>query len=93
MGIADRIIVIRGLLADTNNKLCAVSEALLGVSCYSCIFSLKKDDDNVLKRIADNMGITFVDYDILTTPRKLRLAMAKIDIQAKETIGSLRKTP
>ena len=74
-------------------KLCAVSEALLGVSCYSYIFSLKKDDDNVLKRIADNMGITFVDHDILTTPRKLRLAMAKIDIQAKETIGSLRKTP
>ena len=72
-------------------KLCAVSEALLGVSCYSYIFSLKKDDDNVLKRIADNMGITFVDYDILTTPRKLRLAMVGIDIQAKETIDSLRK--
>ena len=66
-------------------KLCAVSESLLGVSCYSYIFSLKKDDDNVLKRIAENMGITFIDYDILTVPRKFRLAMVGIDILAKET--------
>jgi hypothetical protein len=72
-------------------KLCAISEALLGVSCYSYLFSLKKDDDNMLKRVADNMGITFIDYDILTTPRKLRLAMVGMDIQAKETINSLRK--
>lgn len=71
-------------------KLCAVSEALLGVSCYSYIFSLKKDEDNVLKRIADNMGITFVDHDILTTPRKLRLAMLKIDLLAKEIIDPLK---
>lgn len=71
-------------------KLCAVSEALLGVSCYSYIFSLKKDDDNVLKRIADNMGITFVDHDILTTPRKLRLAMLKINLWAKEIIDPLK---
>ena len=74
-------------------KLCAISEALLGVSCYSYIFSLRKDNDNVLKRIADNMGITFIDHDILTTPRKLRLAMAKMDIQAKEIINSLRVKP
>lgn len=72
-------------------KLCAVSESLLGVSCHSYIFSLKKDEENILKRIADNMDITFVDYDILTTPRKFRLAMVKIDILAKETIDPLRK--
>lgn len=72
-------------------KLCAVSEALLGVSCHSYIFSLKKDDDNVLKRIAENMGITFIDYGFLTTPRKMRLAMVKIDILAKDTINPIRK--
>lgn len=65
-------------------KVCAVSEALLGVSCNSYIFSLKKDDTDVLKRIADNMGITFVDHNILITPRKMQLAMAKINIQAKD---------
>lgn len=65
-------------------KVCAISEALLGMSCYPYIFSLKRDDTDVLKRIASNMGITFVDNDILTTSRKLRLAMARIEIQAKE---------
>ena len=64
-------------------KLCAISEVLLGVSCYSYIFSLKRDDSDVLKRIAANMGITFVDHDILTNPRKKRLAMVKMEIQAK----------
>lgn len=64
-------------------KLCAIREALLGVSCYSYIFSLKKDDTNDLKRIAENMGITFVDHDILITPRKLKLAMAGINVLAK----------
>ena len=65
-------------------KLCAVSEALLGVSCYSFIFSLKKDDDNMLKRIASNMDISFIDHEILLSPRKLRLAMVGIDLMAKE---------
>ena len=65
-------------------KVCAISEALLGVSCNSYIFSLKKDDSDVLKRIADNMGITFVDNSMLTTPRKLQLAMARINIQTKD---------
>ena len=65
-------------------KVCAISEALLGVSCSSYIFSLKRDDSDVLKRIADNMGITFIDNNILTTPRKMQLAMAGINIQAKD---------
>ena len=65
-------------------KACAISESLLGVSCYSYIFSLKKDDDDLLKCIAANMDITFVDYGILTSPRKLRLIMAKIGLQAKD---------
>ena len=65
-------------------KVCAIREALLGVSCYSYIFSLKRDDTDVLKRIADNMDITFVDYDILTTSRKLNLTIKKIESQAKE---------
>ena len=65
-------------------KVCAISEALLGVSCNSYIFSLKKDESNALKRIAENMGITFVDNRILTTPRKVQSAMAKINKQAKD---------
>jgi hypothetical protein len=65
-------------------KVCAIREALLGVSGYSYIFSLKRDDADVLKRIAENMDITFVDYGILTTSRKLKLVMKKIDIQAKD---------
>lgn len=65
-------------------KVCAIREALLGVSSFSYIFSLKKDDTNALKRIADNMEITFVDNAILTTSRKLRLALAKMDIQSKD---------
>ena len=63
-------------------KLCAIKEALLGVSCYSYIFSLKKDDTNDLKRIAENMGITFVDNDILLTPRKMKLTIAGINCLA-----------
>ena len=65
-------------------KVCAIREALLGVSCYSYIFSLKRDDTDVLKRIADNMEITFVDHDILTSSRKLKLAMVRMDIQSKD---------
>lgn len=65
-------------------KVCAIREALLGVSSYSYIFSLKRDDTDALKRIAENMDITFVDYGILTAPRKFRLAMAKMDIQSKD---------
>ena len=65
-------------------KVCAIREALLGVSSYSYIFSLKQDYTDVLKRIAQNMDIIFVDYEILTAPRELRLAMARMDIQSKD---------
>lgn len=65
-------------------KVCAISELLLGVSCQSYIFSLKKDDRNILKRIAENMDISFIDYGILTSPQKLKLAFTKMNIQAKD---------
>ena len=65
-------------------KVCAIREALLGVSCYSYIFSLKRDDTDVLKRIAENMDITFVDHYILVTPNKLKLVMKRIEFQAKD---------
>lgn len=51
-------------------KACAIKEALLGVSCHSYIFSLKKDKDGSLSRIAKNMGVIFIDKDKLTTPNK-----------------------
>ena len=65
-------------------KLCAIKEALLGVSCCSYIFSLKRDDSDVLKKIASNMDITFVDHDVLLSPRKLRTAMLSMDSFSKD---------
>ena len=47
-------------------KACALREALLGVSCYSYIASLKHDNTtDDLKKIASNMDITFWDNEIL----------------------------
>ena len=46
-------------------KACALKEALLGVSCHSYIFSLKSDIDGDLKKIAENMDITFCDHESL----------------------------
>lgn len=70
---------------ETVYKLCAISEALLGVSCYSYLVSLKKDQNGMLQRIAENMGITFLDRDVLTTSRELLLALKGMDIQAHES--------
>lgn len=67
-------------------KVCAIKEALLGVSCHSYIFSLKKDDDkDQLKRIAENMELTFIDYYVLKDPSKLELAMIKMELQANDS--------
>ena len=68
-------------------KLCALREALLGLSCHSYIFSLKQDTpDSLLKRIASNMGSTFVDRTLLTSPDKiwLRLVWEKMSQEASE---------
>ena len=43
-------------------KACALREALLGVSCYSYIASLKKDGNDNLDKIAKSMDIVFWDY-------------------------------
>ena len=51
---------------DIVYKACALREALLGVSCYSYIVSLKRDSTDDLKKIAANMDITFWDYTIIT---------------------------
>ena len=65
-------------------KLCAIKEALLGVSCYSYIFSLKRDDTDVLKKIAANMDIIFVDHDVLLSTRKMRSALVAMDILSND---------
>ena len=65
-------------------KLCAIKESLLGMSCYSYIFSLKRDNSDVLKKIAANMEIVFVDHDILLSQRKLRSAMVAMDNLSKD---------
>ena len=72
-------------------KLCAISEALLGVSCCSYIFSLKQDETDILKKIAANMDITFVDRAILTSQKKLRKSLAYMYVKSRDGINSLLK--
>lgn len=53
-------------------KVCALKEALLGLSCHSFIVSLKKDNlQDGLKKVAGNMDVTFIDHAMLTRPAKL----------------------
>lgn len=71
-------------------KACAIKEALLGVSCYSYIFSLTKDDeDNTYKLIAGNMDVIFYDHDILTNPKKLHKALTDICVNSKDGINGI----
>lgn len=59
-------------------KVSSLEEVLLGVSCTSFIFSLKKDPSGDLKKIAKYMGITFCDYACLTQINKLRKVLKQI---------------
>jgi hypothetical protein len=71
-------------------KACAIKEALLGVSCYSYIFSLTKDDeDHTYKLIAGNMDIIFYDHNILTKPKKLHKALTDICVNSKDGINEI----
>ena len=74
-------------------KLCAISEALLGVSCRSYIFSLKQDETDILKKVAKNMDITFIDRGILTSQKKLRKELAYIYAESRDGINSLLSSP
>lgn len=70
-------------------KACAIREALLGVSCFSYIFSLKKDsNDDKLERIAKNMDTLFMDYEVLTSAGRLKDAIIKMKDRAKELVQS-----
>ncbi|MCQ2301168.1 MAG: DUF1887 family protein [Bacteroidales bacterium] len=64
-------------------KVCALKEVLLGMACNSYIFSLKKDENGDLKKIAKYMDITFCDYDCLTKPDKVEKVMKEM----RKTIG------
>lgn len=60
-------------------KVCALKEALLGLSCHSFIVSLKKDNlQNDLKKVANNMDVTFIDHAMLTRPAKLTELINKL---------------
>jgi len=54
-------------------KATALREALLGVSCYSYIASLKSDPDGSLKKIAQYMDIEFWDHEIMVKKLKKTL--------------------
>ncbi len=57
---------------DIVYKVCALKEVLLGLSCHSFIVSLKKDNlQDGLKKVARNMGVTFIDHAMLTRSAKL----------------------
>ncbi len=58
-------------------KACALREALLGVSSFSYIASLKRDSQDDLKKIAASMDIKFWDYKIVTS--SLNKAMKEIN--------------
>ena len=53
-------------------KCCALKEALLGISCHSYIFSLKKDETGKLRQIAFNMGVTFCDGTFMQKLSRLK---------------------
>lgn len=59
-------------------KVCALKEVLLGLSCNSYIFSLKKDESGELKKIARYMDITFCDYDCMTQADKMAKVMKEM---------------
>lgn len=59
-------------------KACALKEALLGVACHSYIFSLKADMGGDLKKIADNMEITFCDHESLMNPLLMNKHMKRM---------------
>lgn len=65
-------------------KACALKEALLGVSCVSYIFSLKKDGDSQLRRIARNMDLDFVDYHTLTNEKSFETVLKNMKKAAKD---------
>lgn len=62
-------------------KLCAIREALLGMSCHSYIFSLKDDVNGNWQRVARNMGSTFVDRGILTSSSPLGLPLVWVKMR------------
>lgn len=59
-------------------KVCALREALLGISCNSFIFTLKEDAKDTLTPLAENMDIRLVDKDILLNNNLLELEWARI---------------
>lgn len=59
-------------------KVSALKEVLLGNACHSYIFSLKKDPTGDLKKIAKYMGISFLDYALLTNEIRLKKEIGKM---------------
>ena len=65
-------------------KVSALKEVLLGISCHSYIFSLKKDTTGEMKKIAKYMDVTFCDFDCLTKEEKLTKELKKIRSIARD---------
>ena len=64
-------------------KVSALKEVLLGISCHSYIFSLKKDRTGDMKKIARYMDVTFCDFDCLTKEAKLTKELKKMTAIAR----------
>lgn len=67
-------------------KACALREALLGMTCHSYIFSLKRDNDGELERVARIMDITFCSHKTLTTPYNINAVTQKMIQLTHETV-------
>lgn len=59
-------------------KACALREALLGMTAQSSIFSLKRDPDGNLERVARIMDIRLLSRHILTSPKLLEKSLRVI---------------
>lgn len=60
-------------------KASSLREALLGVSCYSYIASLKQDKTGELKKTARYMGLEFWDREIMTNDSKFSQSIQKLE--------------
>lgn len=65
-------------------KACSLKEALLGVSCYSFIASLKVDETGELKKIAQYMGLEFWDSPIMKNNSKFANQLHELVTIAKD---------
>lgn len=69
---------------ETVYKATALKESLLGLSGHSFLLSLNRDKDETLKKMADNMGISYYDRLFFTQPEAFRSIVEEIRQRAQD---------